>query len=72
MTTVNAVISTKRNPIARYPLVSFFTLAIAVRMAYRTPLAPVGSAVQALSNRGRVRAAPGSGDCQLLPREARR
>jgi membrane protease YdiL (CAAX protease family) len=28
MTTVNAVISTKRNPIARYPLQSFFTLAI--------------------------------------------
>ena len=28
MTTVNAVISTKRNPIACYPLMSFFTLAI--------------------------------------------
>ena len=28
MTTINAVISTKRNPIARYPLLSFFTLAI--------------------------------------------
>ena len=28
MTTINAVISTKRNPIARFPLVSFFTLAI--------------------------------------------
>lgn len=28
MTTLDAVISTKRNPIARYPLVSFFTLAI--------------------------------------------